>query len=57
MMEFCSLGSVQNAMNLLGVGEEGQPEGPWICEEDLAYIIKSVVLGLAYLHSKKIIHR
>lgn len=57
MMEYCGLGSVQDAMNLLS-DRESDAEGRFgLCEEDIAYIVKSVVSGLAYLHSKKIIHR
>lgn len=56
-MEYCGLGSVQDAMNILS-DKEGDEEGNFgLCEEDIAYIVKSVVSGLAYLHSQKIIHR
>lgn len=54
MMEYCGLGSVQDAMNLL---TDKEAEASGLCEEDIAFIIKSVVSGLVYLHSKKIIHR
>jgi serine/threonine protein kinase len=57
MMEYCGLGSVQDAMSLLAESE-GEEEGSLgLCEEDIAYILKSVVSGLVYLHYKKIIHR
>lgn len=57
MMEYCGLGSVQDAMSLLA-DSEGEEEGSiGLCEEDIAYILKSVVSGLVYLHYKKIIHR
>jgi serine/threonine protein kinase len=58
LLEYCGLGSVQDAMNLLYTeGEDGEKTYSGMCEEDLAYILKCVVSGLEYLHSQKIIHR
>jgi serine/threonine protein kinase len=57
LLEYCGLGSVQDAMNLLYVGDSREKQYEGMCEEDLAYILKCVVSGLVYLHSQKIIHR
>ncbi len=51
------MGSVQDAMNVLYDGESREAGSGGLCEEDIAFILKSVVSGLGYLHSKKIIHR
>lgn len=50
MMECCDMGSVLDVMRMIGVER-------LISESDIAYIMRAVVSGLAYLHSLKIIHR
>jgi len=59
LMEYCGLGSVQDTILLLSDGEAEGEENKVVglCEADIAYILKSVISGLVYLHSKNIIHR
>jgi serine/threonine protein kinase len=51
MMEYCTLGSVQDVMNHMSA------QNLSFSEKDIAYITSSVLSGLSYLHSKGIIHR
>ncbi len=51
MMEYCPLGSVQDVMVRMGKC------GHRLKEDDIVYILKSVVAGLAYLHGERIVHR
>lgn len=49
MMELMDLGSVMDVMK--------ETELTFFSENDVAYIMKSVIPGLVYLHSANIIHR
>ena len=51
-MEYCAGGSVQDVMNMMADEKQGG-----LSELDIAYILKSVLAGLQYLHSHKIIHK
>lgn len=48
IMDYCELGSVLDMMELTG-SELSEPSAAWI--------LRSTLLGLAYLHSKGVVHR
>ncbi|KAL6073279.1 Serine/threonine-protein kinase 4 [Balamuthia mandrillaris] len=49
LMECCGLGSIQDVMRVARVQS--------LCEDDIAFILKCVLMALKYLHSINIIHR
>lgn len=47
-MEFCEAGSIKDIMHVAQTSLE---------EDQIAYILRQALIGLEYLHQKRIIHR